>query len=162
MKGKKKLTPKQELFCRLYAKYLNKAQAAREAYPNMQENSAKSIGHKMMTDDSFSYVREYAEKLVKQRLDDLGVNKESILKRIADIAYSELPEVIVSDKGIRITKQTKALANELEFKTSKWGNSIKYKGPDQLKALQMLKDISDEVNGDDDNDEMTIIHIGKK
>lgn len=78
-----KLTPKQELFCRIYVDILNATEAYVRAYYPEDQSKANRDSCCVMASKTLALakVRAYVEKLKKQRADELQVDASWALKK---------------------------------------------------------------------------------
>lgn len=84
---KKKLTPKQDIFCKEYIVDLNATQAAIRA--RYSEKTAQQIGADNL---SKLVIQERIQELMKERSEKVEITAERVLKEIALLAFSNIPD----------------------------------------------------------------------
>lgn len=87
MAKKRKLTPKNERFCREYLVDYNQTQAAIRA--GFSERSARNIGYVLMTKDD---IRARIKEL--QELSGHNITKESLLKTLLEIVNARIEDIM--------------------------------------------------------------------
>jgi len=85
--AKKKLTDKQETFCKEYILDLNATQAAIRA--GYSEKTAKEIGSENLTKPN---IQERVQKLKAKRSEKLEITSESVLQELYNWAYGDFTE----------------------------------------------------------------------
>ncbi len=133
------LDPQYETFCLEYIKDFNGRRAAIAA--GYSEVSAHVQATRLLKNDN---VQIRLKELVCEKMDSLNVNKESVIREMARLAFSDLSHYF--DKNGNITledfkkltpDQTAALADVRQVQT-KDGPMIRVKLYDKLKALELL------------------------
>jgi len=90
-KPKTKLTDRQRVFAAVYAKTLNKSQAAREAgYDAKKGNEVYRLPH----------VRAHIRQLIEDKVNAIGVEADDVLREIARIALSSPTEVVTVEEDM--------------------------------------------------------------
>lgn len=90
----KKLTDKQEMFCKEYLVDLNATQAAIRA--GYSEKTANVIGGENL---SKPYIREYIQKLMDKRSEKVEINAENVLQSILDIRADAMQKIAKIEKN---------------------------------------------------------------
>jgi len=86
--GAKKLTEKENIFCKEYVVDFNASRSARDA--GYSEKSARDIGYENLTKP---HIREKIKALLADRVANLDLTSERVGKEIAAIAYARLCDV---------------------------------------------------------------------
>ncbi len=88
---KTKLTDRQRVFAAVYAKTLNKSQAAREAgYDAKKGNEVYRLPH----------VRAHIRQLIEDKVNAIGVEADDVLREIARIALASPTEVVTVEEDM--------------------------------------------------------------
>ena len=162
MTTKKKLTGKQDLFCREYIIDHNAVQAAIRA--GYSKKTAHQIGPENLRKPS---IKERLEQLTKPKIDKLEITAERVLREIALIAFSNIQDLFDEDDCLKpisqLTRDQAAILSSVEIdeiiigkgeEKKPWGKAKKMKLWDKLKAQNMLASHlallqSDPMAGDD-------------
>lgn len=114
---KKKLTPKQEFFCKEYLIDLNATQAAKRA--GYSKKTAEVLGYQLL---QIPLVLEEIERLKAKRAAKLEITAERVLGEIAKLAFANMQDYIqVDEKGyawVDLSKLTRAQAAAIQEVTS--------------------------------------------
>lgn len=139
----KKLTDKQEMFCREYLIDLNATQAAIRA--GYSERTARSIGQRMLTNVD---IEKRLSELKGDRNERVSVNADYVLDRLMQIDQLDVADILdVNGDLLPVRKWSKAWrtsVNAIEvIQMSKGDMDIetflkKVKLPDKLKNLELL------------------------
>lgn len=92
----KKLTPKQEMFCKEYIKDLNGAQAAIRA--GYSEETAKEIASENLTKPN---IKSRIQELMEKRSSKVEVSAEMVLRELVHLATVDLSEAYNPDGTIK-------------------------------------------------------------
>lgn len=106
----KKLTPKQELFCKEYLVDLNATQAAIRA--GYSEKTAKEIGCENLTKPN---IQNYVQELIGERSERVEITAENVLKDIVETRKAAAD----SDKLSERLKANELLGRHLKMFTDK-------------------------------------------
>jgi len=109
-----KITDKQRKFAEIYAATRDRYKAIVETYGTTDKNNASVMAHKLL---SMKKVKNLVDKLTKEAMDDLGIDRLWILQGIKDIAedtedksrlsaLKELSEIIGMKKKVTINAST--------------------------------------------------------
>lgn len=156
------LTDKQKLFCLYYADSLNATQSYMKAY-GCSYTLANSEGWKNLVKPC---IKKEIDRIKKERFQREMITQEDIIKRYAEIAFSDMNDYVDFGTGkIKIpTKDGKIIELEDSYvnlknksevngriisEISKGRSGIKIKLEDRMKALEKLL----ELIGDDGNEE---------
>ena len=155
----RKLTPKQEEFCRQYvALKFNGTQAAIAA--GYAKGSAEAASSRMLRNVKVS---ETIASIVEKGLSKLDIKAEDVVAELAKMGFARIDDYVEwDDKAemqLRASKELEdgksAALREIEFISSDIGNRVKFKlhdkkGPLELlgKNLNMFKDRVDITSGD--------------
>lgn len=136
------LTDKEELFCRYYLKNFNATRAYQEAYGTSWV-TANRLGYKKLRQQK---VQEKIEKLKQERFAEIELTKEDLIRRHAQIAFSDITDFIEirqTDAGtmypVLKAGADAAAVSEITF-TDKVGG-IKVKLADKQKSLDWLSKV---------------------
>ena len=143
----KPLMPQQQSFCNYFVESFNATKSAKLA--GYSEKSASAQGCVLL---KLPKVKAEIQRLKKIKLDELGVTKESVLKRLYDIGFSNIGDyvdwendremeeigvkkgVISLRPGDSLSDHQKSLINEITQTKEGWKLKLK----DALRALELL------------------------
>lgn len=141
-KSKLKLNDRQELFCLEYIKDLNAAQAAIRA--GYSQKTARFIGAENLNKPN---IKERINELQKDRIDDLKIDADYVLKRLVEIDQMDVLDILNDDgtlKSVRDwpkawrTSLSGLEVTELLNDGDPMGALKKIKWPDKIKNLELL------------------------
>ena len=134
------LTAKQNMFVAEYLIDLNATQAATRA--GYSPKTADKIGPALMGKSSIQTAIQRAMKLQEQRT---AITADRVLAELAKVAFGDLRGVMTWDeRGVSLrdskdlTDEQAALISEVSETVSRDGGSVKVKGNDKLKALELI------------------------
>ena len=87
---RQRLTDKEELFCRLYLKNFNATRAYQEAYGVSWDQANRNAYKKLR----LSKIRDKIEKLKAERFAEIELTKEDLIRKHAQIAFSDITDFI--------------------------------------------------------------------
>jgi len=158
MSKKKKLTPKQELFCQEYIKDRNATQAyLRAGYSNSK--SAEVSAHKLLRNPKIS---ERINELVNPHLKRLKVNQQAVLQELAIIGFSSIDDFVYVSENKLIFKDFGDIPKELkraicQLKETKHGIEIKLHP--KVSALDILAEYTKIIKHNDPDEEERPIQV---
>lgn len=137
----KKLTSKQELFCKEYLVDLNATQAAIRA--GYSKRTAGSVGHENLKKPE---IESRISELKGQRAEKLDITAERVLEELAKIGFSNAAELRDSWDSLKdwdqLTDEQKSVISEVEVTTtvgeSYTSTKRKVKLYDKLAALEKI------------------------
>lgn len=141
MATKKKLTPKEKIFCEEYVIDWNATRAAKVA--GYSEKTAKVIGYENLTKP---YINEYIEEIQKDLSKLAGVSALRNIQELKKIAYSNLHNyqsdwMSLNDWG-KVSEDDKAAISEVNYNESEFNGVkktiVKFKLHDKQKAIESL------------------------
>lgn len=141
MTVKKKLTPKQEMFCREYLVDLNGAQAAIRA--GYSASAAKEIAAENLTKPN---VQEYIEELKEKRQESVEINAEWVLKQA--IKVHEM--TIAANDHTNALKSLDLIGKHINIKAFDKNESHHHTGEFKLDVVFVTKE-SNKDDSDIDN-----------
>lgn len=102
---RRKLTPRQARFVKLYPIYLNAARAAVDA--GYSPKSAKGIGHELLNDPRYAHVQEAIQDEMERVNQRLEVTQERIRREQARIAFANIADFLEWDgEKVRLKPQS--------------------------------------------------------
>jgi len=134
MVKKRKLTDKQERFCKEYIVDFNATQAAKRA--KYKGNNHDIIGNQQL---GKALVQQRIQQLTKKTEKKLEISAERTLQEMANLAYSNFYEILDKiSKKEKLTEWEQKVISERTVTKSAAGGSIKYKAHSKEKGLEML------------------------
>ena len=142
---KKKLTDKQEMFCKEYMKDLNATQAAIRA--GYSKDTAKTIAGQNL---SKLIIQERLSELKKSRSEKVEISAEMVVKELKSIAFSRVIDYwqgdtfgrsfVLTPKAFEdMPEEAKSAISSIEQNIDKDGNiTFKIRLWDKMKSLEML------------------------
>lgn len=140
---KKKLTPKQERFVEKYLETLNAFQSYLYAFPGTKENSARTLGVRLLSN---VHVKSEIERRIKLRAEKANITQDKVLAELAKIAFAN-PKNIFSKSGelIDISKLEDEVASaiaSIQIDSNNIGRlkvtTKKIRFHDKIRALQLV------------------------
>lgn len=159
----KKLTAKEQRFCKRYLIDFNATKAAMEI--GYSKRSAAEIGYRLLRKD---HIREHIDKLRKELEGQFDITLGRLLQELTSIAHSDITRVFNKDGTLKplhtLSDEERAALSSVEVdeiteyvKGEKKiiGKSKKVKGWDKLRAIEMLAKIQGymptlKISGTDD------------
>lgn len=109
---RKKLTPKQERFVKLYPIYLNGKRAAEDA--GYSPKSASVIAHELLNDPRYAHVQQAIQEEMERINKRLEVTQDRIRQELARIAFANIGDFADWD-GERLVVKPKESVDPLEW-----------------------------------------------
>lgn len=109
---RKKLTPKQERFVKLYPIYLNGKRAAEDA--GYSPKSASVIAHELLHDPRYAHVQQAIQEEMERINKRLEVTQDRIRQELARIAFANIGDFADWD-GERLVVKPKESIDPLEW-----------------------------------------------
>lgn len=138
--AKSGLTAKQRLFCQEYLVDLNATQAAIRA--GYSEKTAHVQGPRLLENVS---VQEEIKRLVKMKLEKIGVRSDRVLEELAKLAFSNMKDFaswhsdsVMLKRSEELTDEQAACIAEVSSVDTKYGTNLKFKLHDKKGALELL------------------------
>ncbi|HHK9516367.1 TPA: terminase small subunit [Escherichia coli] len=142
----KRLTPKQELFCREYLKDLNATQAAIRA--GYSEKTANEQASRLLANVN---VQNFVAELKATRIEQTGIDAAYVLRRLVEIDQMDVLDIMTDDMSLKPVSEWPAswrrylsgfdLAEMFEGRgddREMVGILKKIKWPDKVKNLELL------------------------
>jgi len=137
----KKLTPKQELFCKEYIIDFNATRAAKEA--GYSAKTASVIANENLTKP---YIQEYIKNLTKKREERLEINGDMVIQELAKMAFADIRDLYDGERLLLPHELgDKAASTISSFKTRREGDPEEgfyeveeYKRYNKEKTLELL------------------------
>lgn len=144
---KKKLTPKQELFCKEYIIDLNATRAAIAS--GYSKKTANRIGPENL---SKLVIQEYIKELNKKREQRTEITGDMVIKELAKLAFSDVQNLYNEDGGLKSVpelspeaaatissfKATREYQGKDEEGNAEYATIEEYKRYDKTKSLELL------------------------
>lgn len=96
--ARKRLTLKEELFCRNYVTDLNATRAYMDAGYKGKEKTAAPNASRMLDKP---HIQEFISKLLKERRERLGVDADYVLHRLVEIDQMDVADILDEDMSIK-------------------------------------------------------------
>jgi len=140
---KKSLTPQQKIFCENYVLEWNGAKSYRIAYPDVNDDTAKSNACRLLT---YANVKEYVEEIQKDLAKLCGVSAARNINELKKIAYTNLANFKsgwMTEKNFdELTDDEKAALSEIQHTTTKTEFTttkiVKFKVHDKQRAIEIM------------------------